>query len=55
MTAVPHLGFIVAAYAVTVLVVGGAVAAVLLDGRALRRALERLEARAGRARAGGGR
>ena len=40
---VPHIGFIVAAYAVTALVVGGAVAAVLIDRRALRRALERLE------------
>ena len=49
--AVPHIGFIVAAYAVTVLVVGGAAAAVLIDRWALRRALERLErAGAGRAR-----
>ncbi len=51
MSAVPHLGFIVAAYAVTLIVVGGAIAAVLLDRRALRRALHRLEARAGRGRA----
>ena len=45
MTAIPHLGFIVAAYAATVLVVGGATAAVLIDRWALRRALDRLEAR----------
>ena len=44
MTAVPHVGFIVAAYAVTALVVGGATAAVLIDRWALRRALARLEA-----------
>ena len=48
MTAVPHLGFIVAAYALTTLVVGGLVVAALLDRRALRRALGALEARAGR-------
>ena len=51
MTAIPHVGFIVAAYAVTVLVMGGMVAAVLLDRRALRRALAGLEASAGRGRA----
>ncbi len=52
MTDIPHIGFIVAAYAVTLVVVGGMVVAVLLDRRALLRALERLEARAGRGRVG---
>jgi heme exporter protein D len=51
VSAVPHLGFIVAAYALTALVVGGLVAAALLDRRALRRALAALEARAGRTEA----
>jgi heme exporter protein D len=48
VSAVPHLGFIVAAYALTALVVGGLLAAALLDRRALRRALAALEARTGR-------
>lgn len=51
MMAIPHIDFIVAAYAVTALVVGGAVTAVLLDRRALLQTLARLEARAGRGRA----
>ncbi len=50
MMAVPHIGFILASYAVTGAVVGGAAVAVLLDRRALTRALRRLEARAGRGR-----
>ena len=50
MTAIPHLGFIVAAYAVTMLVLVGAAGAILLDGRALRRDLARMEARTGRRR-----
>ncbi len=45
MMSVPHIGFIVAAYAVTTVVVGGLVVAALLDGRALRRALKALDAR----------
>jgi heme exporter protein D len=49
--AVPHIGFILAAYAVTAFVLLGLGAAVLLDGRGLRRALAGLEARAGRGRA----
>jgi heme exporter protein D len=52
MMDIPHIGFILAAYAVTAVVMGGAVAAVLLDRRALLRGLARLEARAGRGRAG---
>ena len=38
-----HLGFIVAAYGVTAAVLCVTVAAVLLDGRAQRRSLARLE------------
>ena len=49
--AIPHIGFIAAAYAVTALVAGGTVAAVLLDRRSLLRTLAKLEARAGRGRA----
>lgn len=45
MSEVQHLGFIVAAYAVTAMVLSGMVAAVLLDGRAQRRLLARLEDR----------
>ena len=52
MSDIPHIGFIVAAYAVTAAVAGGATLAVLLDRRALLRALDRLEARAGRGRPG---
>ena len=43
-----HTGFIVAAYAVTFLVLGGTVAAVLIDYRVQRRALARLSAADGR-------
>ena len=39
----PHLGFIVAAYALTAVVLNGLVSAIVLDGRAQRRALARLE------------
>ena len=39
----PHLGFIVAAYSLTTVVLIGLVAAIVLDGRAQRRALARLE------------
>ena len=53
MMAVPHIGFILAAYLVTAAVVGGAAVAVLLDRRALTRALRRLEAHAGRGRGEG--
>jgi heme exporter protein CcmD len=38
----PHFGFILAAYAVTVVVVLGMIGAILLDHRALRRALDKL-------------
>lgn len=40
----PHAGFIVAAFLVTALVLGGTVAAVLIDHRAQRRSLARLAA-----------
>ncbi len=50
MMAIPHIGFILASYGVTVVVLGGTIAAVLLDRRALTRSLARLEARAGRGR-----
>jgi heme exporter protein CcmD len=44
MTAVPHLGFIVAAYALSGLVVVAMIASILMDYRALKAALARLEA-----------
>lgn len=51
MMAIPHIGFILAAYGTTVVVLGGTIAAVLLDRRTLTRSLARLEARAGRGEA----
>ncbi len=51
MMAVPHIDFILAAYASTAVVLVGTAAAVLLDGRALKRSLARLETRAARERA----
>ena len=45
--AVPHIGFILAAYALTAVTMVGMVATVLIDGRALRRALDRLDPRRG--------
>ena len=41
----PHAGFILAAYLVTALVLGGAIAAILLDLRSQRRVLAALSAR----------
>ncbi len=53
MSAIPHLGFIIAAYALTALVVFGMIAAIWTDHRRLNRALAALdEARAGRGSAG---
>ncbi len=46
----PHLGFIVASYAIGLLVVGGLIAWTALDHRLTVRALARLEAAAGRRR-----
>lgn len=42
MTAIPHLGFIVAAYAVTVLVLAATVTVLVFDHAAQRRQLARL-------------
>ena len=47
MMAVPHIGFILAAYGLTAVAMAGMVATVLMDGRALRRALDRLDPRRG--------
>ncbi len=41
----PHAGFIAAAYAIATIVILGAIAAVILDHRAQKRALEKLEGR----------
>lgn len=46
MSDIPHLGFIVAAYGVTLVVLGGTVLAILLDGRSQKRLLAKLEQRA---------
>ena len=43
MSDIPHLGFIVAAYALTTVLLAGTVIAVILDGRTQRRTLARLE------------
>ncbi len=45
MMAVPHIGFILAAYGLTAAAMVGMVATVLMDGRALKRALDRLDPR----------
>jgi heme exporter protein D len=45
MASINHIGFIVAAYAAAIVVVGALIAWVLLDYRAQRRALADLEAR----------
>ena len=45
MTAVPHLGFIVAAYGLTAALIGGTVAALWLDQRRQKRLLARFGAR----------
>jgi heme exporter protein D len=50
----PHGAFIIAAYAVTVVIIGGLIAAAVLDQRAQRRALDALEARGVRRRGGEG-
>jgi heme exporter protein D len=49
-----HGGFILAAYLVTILVLAGLVAWIVLDGRALRRRLADLEARGIRRRSAKG-
>lgn len=45
--AVPHIGFILAAYALTAVTMVGMVITIVTDGRALRRALDRLDPRRG--------
>ena len=45
MMAVPHIGFILTAYGLTAVAMAGMVATVLMDGLALRRALDRLDPR----------
>lgn len=47
MFEVAHLGFIVASYVLFVLVVGGMVAAIVLEHRRLTRELARFESRRG--------
>ncbi len=47
MMAVPHIGFILAAYALTAVTMVGMVMTIVVDGRALRRALDRLDPRRG--------
>ena len=45
MTGTPHLGFILAAYGVTALVLVATTLAILLDGRAQKRMLARIDHR----------
>ena len=45
---IPHLGYIVAAYAVATVVIAGMIGAILIDYRDLSAKLARLEARRGR-------
>ena len=45
----PHIGFVIAAYAVAAIVLVGMVVAVFADYRAQRRTLKRLESRDGQA------
>ena len=47
MTALPHIGFVVAAYALAGAAVAGMIASILWDYRALRAALARLDAARG--------
>ena len=47
MSEVPHLGFIVAAYAVAVVVIAAMIGAILFDYRDLLAKLEKLDARRG--------
>ncbi len=42
---VPHIGFIVGAYAIAALVVAGMIMAIIADHRALKKALARFPAR----------
>ena len=53
MMAVPHIGFILAAYALTAVTMVGMVATIVMDGRSVRRALDRLDPRRGAATTSG--
>lgn len=52
MTAIPHFGFILAAYGFTALVLGSTLVAIVIDGRAQKRMLAQLERRSAKYRAG---
>jgi heme exporter protein CcmD len=45
MTAAPHIGFVIAAYAIAAIVLVGMTIAVVVDYRTQKKALERLEGR----------
>jgi heme exporter protein CcmD len=49
MTADPNFGFVVAAYAVALIVIGGMILATIADYLSLKKSLARLAARAGSA------
>ena len=49
MTAIPHLGFIVAAYGLTAALIGGTIVALVLDQRRQKRLLARFGQREDRA------
>lgn len=53
MMAVPHIGFILTAYALTAVAMVGMVATIVMDGRSVRRALDRLDPRRGAAATSG--
>jgi heme exporter protein CcmD len=44
--AAPHIGFVIAAYAIAFVVIGGMVIGTLFDYRSLKKSLERVETRA---------
>jgi heme exporter protein CcmD len=43
--AAPHIGFVIAAYAIAFVVIGGMIVGTLADYRTLKKSLERVEAR----------
>jgi heme exporter protein D len=43
--AAPHIGFVIAAYAIAFVVIGGMVIGTLVDYRSLKKSLERVETR----------
>jgi len=50
----PHAGFIIAAYAIGFVVIFGMIAATLIDGRNLKRALAKIGDKRGQGRSGEG-